>query len=480
MNRSNDCKGPLLIFLVFLSIGVSMAQQLPKALILTGNGNVPVPKENYPPWVHEFHNAKVIEILRDIATIDTTSDLTMLNGRSLSQYDLIISNSIFLTPTTHQLEALHKFVDDGKALLTLHSGILSFMNYPKYETLMGGIFIGGPSTEPETFPVVTENSEFWGYPFAFRNPPRHPVSRVVADFTIKDELYYFQPNKADFHVIARAENHPVMWWHPVGRGRVMSLTLGHSSEAKSNKGYQQLLRSGVQWLLGYPLICDIKLRPLSTRRKNYTKYIDLKELIDEGLVKSFRISNRTHATGLVDAMAQPDGNIDVSLKGGAGADSISIYVLGKNGRSTEKTISINVVEDGSGNIASYYGNTATCSSSDGRESVSDPNHVIDGDKTTVWSSAFVDKASLEIDLQKNYRMGRVVIRWEDAFATMYTIEVSEKRNDWRTVVDVAHGDGGVDELRFQPVNARYVRLVGKMRAMPRYGYSLYELEIYEK
>src|SRR5690606_34587872 len=143
---------------------------------------------------------------------------------NLRQYDLVISNSIFLTPSPEELEALYAFISEGKSLLTLHCGILSFLNWDRYEEVLGGLFIGGPAIEPERFEVSTSNMEFWGYSFPFRKRQQHPVSLAVDDFTIEDELYYFQPNKTDFHVIARANNHPVMWWHPVKKGKVMSLT----------------------------------------------------------------------------------------------------------------------------------------------------------------------------------------------------------------------------------------------------------------
>lgn len=137
--------------------------KLPRILILTGSGNTGAYKDLYPPWVHEYQNEKVAEILQGIAEVEISDDLQVLNSKHLKKYDLIISNSLFLSPNKKQLAALKEFITNGKALLTLHSGLLSFLNADFYEDMMGGIFIGGPSTEPETFKVVTENMEFWGY-----------------------------------------------------------------------------------------------------------------------------------------------------------------------------------------------------------------------------------------------------------------------------------------------------------------------------
>ena len=164
--------GVILFALLALS---GHTQKLPRALLITGNGNVPVLKDGYPPWKHEFHNQIVIQILKDVVAVDTTTDLTLLSLEKLKPYDLIISNSLFLTPEAQQLDAVYQFVSEGKSFLTLHCGILSFLNWEKYEQFIGGIFIGGPSSEPESFKVYTENKEFWGYNYSFREQVEHPV-----------------------------------------------------------------------------------------------------------------------------------------------------------------------------------------------------------------------------------------------------------------------------------------------------------------
>src|SRR5690606_4414442 len=106
------------------------------------------------------------DILKDIAVVDLTTDLNILATPAVDEYDLIISNSIFLTPTSAQLDGLYSFVANGKSYLTLHCGILSLLNWKKYEEFIGGIFIGGPSTVPAEFNVTTANIEFWGYQYS--------------------------------------------------------------------------------------------------------------------------------------------------------------------------------------------------------------------------------------------------------------------------------------------------------------------------
>jgi type 1 glutamine amidotransferase len=467
------------IIIILVSIAFATAgQQLPRALIITGNGNIPVGKENYPPWVHAFHNATVMKILNGIVAVDTTADLGLLNDKTLQGYDLVISNSIFLTPTPSQLDALYSFVSSGKSYLTLHCGILSLLNWSKYEELVGGIFIGGPSTEPERFPVITENWEFWGYPYAFRTSTRHPVSAAVGDFTIHDEMYYFQPSTPEFYVIARAENHPIMWWHPVGKGRSMSLTLGHSQEAKGTPGYQQLLTNGVRWLTGYPLFDEVHLAPLSTRTKSYPAYLDLAAITHDPKAM-FRIVSNSNENVLKATLGQ-GGTVDVSVTE-AGSATLRIMTTTSNGLATQKDFTINVVPDGRGNIAAYQGNRATKSSSDTQIYSIDAANVIDGDLGTRWSSAVIDPSWLALDLKQEYRIQRVTLHWEDSFAIEYSVLVSKTgKDDWTSVAEIKHSDGKTDALSFDAVQARYVKIVGKKRSRPLYGYSLYEVEVYQE
>lgn len=469
----------VLVVAVLMVSGLSVwGQRMPRALLITGNGNLPKAQENYPPWVHEFQNDVVVGILKDVVAIDTTADLAMLNDKTLQEYDLLISNSMFLAPSAAQLDAVYRFVSQGKSYLTLHCGILSFLNWSRYEEFIGGIFIGGPSTELETFPVITENWEFWGYATfnAFRPLVRHPVSRVVADFTIRDEMYYFQPSARDVQVIARAENHPVMWSHSVGEGKVMSLTLGHSRQAKSTAGYQQLLISGARWLLDYPLIEDLALKPLSTRTKAYLNYIPLGDVTHGAGVSYALVSNSNEK--VVKATLVGTG-IDVMVVG-VGTATVRVSAANTKGLHAYRDFVITVVDDGSGNVASYHGNVATASSSDRQVFTADAGNTIDGDRGTRWSSTSIDPAWLVIDLQKVYAIRKVQLYWEDSFATEYVLQVSARDNqDWKTVAIVDHGDGETDSLSFDAVQARYVRVLGTKRARSRYGYSLYEVEVYK-
>ncbi|MBP5198340.1 MAG: discoidin domain-containing protein, partial [Lachnospiraceae bacterium] len=107
-----------------------------------------------------------------------------------------------------------------------------------------------------------------------------------------------------------------------------------------------------------------------------------------------------------------------------------------------------------------------------------PDMAFDGNQGTRWSSAFTDDEWIYIDLGSEKSVNKVILSWEAAYASAYRIEVSNDASSWQKVYEVSDGDGGIDEITFNAVNCRYVKMQGIRRALP-YGYSLWEMEVVE-
>ncbi|MEA3305709.1 MAG: discoidin domain-containing protein [Candidatus Omnitrophota bacterium] len=103
--------------------------------------------------------------------------------------------------------------------------------------------------------------------------------------------------------------------------------------------------------------------------------------------------------------------------------------------------------------------------------------AVDGDYGSRWSSGFTDPQWIQIDLGGEETINKVILRWEAAYATSYSIQASDDAVDWRTVYSTGNGDGSIDEIIFADTTARYIRMYGTERATP-YGYSLWEFEVY--
>lgn len=135
----------------------------------------------------------------------------------------------------------------------------------------------------------------------------------------------------------------------------------------------------------------------------------------------------------------------------------------------------NTEEPENENIA--IGKTASASGSE--SDAMSPKYAIDGDIGTRWSSNHADDAWITVDLEKTYSINKVVLFWEAAYGKAYNILVSTDNQNWTTVKSLTGQDGGTDEITFDTVDARYVKLQGVERALP-YGYSLWEMEVYTK
>ncbi len=123
--------------------------------------------------------------------------------------------------------------------------------------------------------------------------------------------------------------------------------------------------------------------------------------------------------------------------------------------------------------------SATVTASGSENDVFGAKYVADGNEGTRWSSDFSDNAWVTVDLGKTYSINKVVLKWEGAYGKAYKIQVSTNGKDWTTAKSLTGQNGGTDEIAFNVVNARYVKMQGVERAL-QYGYSLWEMEVYSK
>ncbi|MFJ2111542.1 beta-N-acetylglucosaminidase domain-containing protein [Streptomyces sp. NPDC087850] len=121
--------------------------------------------------------------------------------------------------------------------------------------------------------------------------------------------------------------------------------------------------------------------------------------------------------------------------------------------------------------------TATASSS-GDETPDFPAAaVLDGDPGTRWSSPVEDRAWLRLRLAEPARIGQVVLRWQEAYAGRYRVQVSPDGRTWRTAATVNDGRGGREAIGMDAKDTRYLRVRCDERGT-RFGYSLFSVEAY--
>jgi len=131
----------------------------------------------------------------------------------------------------------------------------------------------------------------------------------------------------------------------------------------------------------------------------------------------------------------------------------------------------------SGSTASVLSAGKNATASSNQTSEYPPSAAVDGNSATRWSSAYADPQWLQVDLGATHSVNRVVLTWEVAFGKAYQIQTSTDGSTWKTAYSTTTGDGGVDDISFAAVDARYVRMNGTTRGTV-YGYSLWEFAVY--
>jgi hyaluronoglucosaminidase len=123
------------------------------------------------------------------------------------------------------------------------------------------------------------------------------------------------------------------------------------------------------------------------------------------------------------------------------------------------------------------GATATASSVEQGLAQFTPDHAIDGDAATRWSSGYTDGEWLQVRFAAAQHLGKVVVSWETAHATAYNLEVSADGTTWTTAVAVTGSSGGTETFWLDEPDVAYLRVQGVSRATA-FGYSIYELQAY--
>lgn len=109
------------------------------------------------------------------------------------------------------------------------------------------------------------------------------------------------------------------------------------------------------------------------------------------------------------------------------------------------------------------------------------NQSASGPEQSRWASARTHDQWIQVDLNKVYKVDQIKITWEDAYGVDYELKGSVNGKDWFTIKNVT---GNVakenNHTGLGDIEARYIKLIGTKAANnAKYGYSIYEIEVYE-
>ena len=100
----------------------------------------------------------------------------------------------------------------------------------------------------------------------------------------------------------------------------------------------------------------------------------------------------------------------------------------------------------------------------------------DGDLSSAWFTNG-ENQWWAVDLGKAKKIDKVIIKWEGAFASGYSIQVSLDNVTFTTVFTTTTGAGGNVTHSFDPVDARYVKLLLTTKGTP-WEMTFWEFEVY--
>ncbi|UOR05946.1 discoidin domain-containing protein [Hymenobacter aerilatus] len=105
--------------------------------------------------------------------------------------------------------------------------------------------------------------------------------------------------------------------------------------------------------------------------------------------------------------------------------------------------------------------------------------VTDGKLNTRWSSQFKhDPEWIYVDLGSVISFDRVKLNWENAYAKDYLLQISNNATNWTTIRSITGNTELVNDFSALHAMARYVRVYGTARSQELYGYSLFEIGVY--
>jgi type 1 glutamine amidotransferase len=191
-----------------------------------------------------------------------TENGATFNPAMLARFDAVVFNNVSGDVfTAAQRRALRSFVENGGGFVGVHGagGDFSYDWRWYVDDLIGAQFIGHPlgpqfqratvriadNSHPATqgLPETWSRIDEW---YSFAKSVRRPGYHVLAAL---DEATY-SPKGPFGQDLRMGKDHPIAWWHCVGKGRVFYSAMGHQAAAYAEPNYRKMLLGALGWALG--------------------------------------------------------------------------------------------------------------------------------------------------------------------------------------------------------------------------------------
>jgi len=231
---------PILLLLLFPALSPAEAAKTNpiRLLIVTG--------ADHPAHRWQENSQAIRSALAGSERFDVrvSEDPEILATSIAERYDVVVLNYCNWekpSPSKQALEGLAGFVRGGKGLVVIHFSSGAFPDWPEYARLIGRVWDKVRTHDPYgSFRVEVVDK-------------KHPITRLLSDFDITDELYFCLTGDAEIKVLLTArskvtgKDEPMGFALNYGSGRVFHTPLGHDAKGLTSPGFVQLLRRACEW-----------------------------------------------------------------------------------------------------------------------------------------------------------------------------------------------------------------------------------------
>jgi type 1 glutamine amidotransferase len=241
--------------LLVVSLSAGLTQPATNAAVKNGQARVLLLTGiDYPGHLWRQTAPVLAESLRKDSrlAVFTVEDPWFLDSEAIRKYDVLVlhfQNWQQPGPGEKARENLRRFVESGKGLLLLHYACGAWYNeWPEFANIAGRVWAGpGPNVrQHDPFGLFRVEVVKLG----------NPITRDLADFDTRDELYTCLVGDHPIEVLAQAKSkvdgkyYPMAFVSNYGKGRTFHCTLGHDAQALSVPAVQLLFQRGCAWAAG--------------------------------------------------------------------------------------------------------------------------------------------------------------------------------------------------------------------------------------
>jgi hypothetical protein len=272
--------------------------------------------------------------------------------------------------------------------------------------------------------------------------------------------------------IDRCVNEDAMWAYFVSWG---NLVASHNTTAHIQEVYAH---PRVRSMLQVDVVSEIPdfMQGMVTEVADTFDIVNLNDIFDSGSesnILEFSIINSTN-TNLAHAFVAEDSLLKLVLfPGMSGQGTFDVYATDADGRTGMTQLDIYVYDPESEDKLLFRNISASSEESADHKAI----FAVDGNGATRWSSKYEDDEWIAVEMEQAYSIQRVHLHWEAAYGKEYEVQLSNDGNEWTTVDVEECGDGGLDRIIIDPVEASHLRILCNKRGT-QWGFSLWAMEAF--